>query len=106
MTLEEIKKKLDSLNIPVAYRTFFSNVKPPYVVYYCDKEEYRGSDFENLIGEKEITIELYCSKKDLSLEKKIEELFNFTTIEKSEIYLNDEKLIMTIFEFEIIVKEK
>lgn len=106
MTLSDIKRKLDTLGIPVTYRAFSDKVKPPYAVYYCVGEEHRGSDFENLIAEKDIIIELYCKKKDLEIEEKIEKLFNFTELEKTESYISETRLILTIYEFSIITKEK
>lgn len=105
MRLEEINEALKTLNIPVAYRSF--KEKPdsiPFCVYYIDSENIRGSDFENLILERDVTIELYTENKDTDIEIMIENLFHNYEINKDEYYIDDEKLLMNVFKFTLINK--
>ena len=103
MELEEIYKKLCTLDIPGAYYQFTKPQKLPFAVYFEADAEIEGADNYNLFRRKTIAIELYTDKKDLSLERKLESLFRDTELEKAiDTYLKDEKMFMVAYTFETI----
>lgn len=105
MSLEEIYEKLCTLGIPVAYLQFSKPQKLPFIAYYEEHTVIEGADNYNLFRRTTIRIEFYSEKKNPELERKIENLFRTVEIEKyKDIYLDDEKMFMTVFEFETIQK--
>lgn len=105
MELSEIYKKLCTLDIPVAYLQFSKPQKLPFIAYLEAGTEIQGADNYNLYRRTTIRIEFYSEKKDPDFERKIENLFRTVEIEKyKDIYLDYEKMFMTVFEFETIQK--
>lgn len=105
MSLEEIYEKLCTLGIPVAYLQFSKPQKLPFIAYYEEHTVIEGADNYNLFRRTTIRIEFYSEKKDPDFERKIENLFRTVEIEKyKDVYLDDEKMFMTVFEFETIQK--
>ena len=97
MTLTEVKTRLKTIGLPVAYRVFKEAASPPFIAYYVDGEEVRGGDFENLIVERELTIEFYSDTKDEATERLIENLFQGFDISKSEEWIDSEKMLQVVF---------
>lgn len=105
MELKEIYEKLRTLDIPVAYLQFSKPQKLPFMVYFEAGTEIQGADNYNLYRRTEIRIELYSEKKNPDLERKIENIFHDTEIEKDgDVYLSKENMFMTVFSFETIQK--
>lgn len=103
MELTEIKKKLDTLGIPVAYLQFSTPQKLPFAVYFEADGEITGADGLNLFRRKNIVLELYTAKKDVQLERRLEGLFRHIELEKTaDTYLNEEQMFMTGYVFETI----
>lgn len=104
MTLKEINEKLNILDIPVAYNCFITAQKPPFLVYKITSENIRGADNKNMLSEKSVRIELYSEIKNIEIEEELENLFNEYELEKSEVYIESEKMLETIYEFDLIIK--
>ncbi|WP_173328420.1 hypothetical protein [Ruminococcus flavefaciens] len=103
MELTEIKSRLDSLGIPVAYMRFRKPQSLPFAVYYESGTEIKGADNYNLYRDVTINIELYTEKKQPQLERQLENLFRDREIDKSpDIYIKDEDMYMTSFSFDTI----
>ncbi len=103
MELPEIREKLLTLGIPVAYLRFKAPQTPPYAVYFESDTEIRGADAYNLYRDVEITVELYSPKKNPQLERRLENLFRDVEIDKAgDTVLEGENLIMTVFTFNTI----
>lgn len=103
MELSEIKTKLDTLKIPVAYLCFKKPQPLPYVVYYESGTDIKGADNYNLYRDVTINIELYCEKKQPQLERQLENLFRDREITKTpDTYIKDENMFMTAFSFDTI----
>ncbi|MCR5708108.1 MAG: hypothetical protein K6G82_07525 [Ruminococcus sp.] len=103
MELSEIRDKLLTLGIPVAYLHFKTEQTPPYAVYFESNTEIRGADAYNLYRDVEITVELYSPKKNPQLERRLENLFRDVEIDKAgDTVLEGENLIMTVFTFNTI----
>lgn len=111
MELEEIREKLLTLGIPVAYLQFKSPQTLPYVVYYESDTEITGADHYNLYRDVEITIELYSDTKNTALERRLENLFREVEIDKdcdTAIQAEGKSYILTAFSFRTIqsIKEE
>lgn len=105
MELPEIYQKLCSLGCPVAYLQFSKPQKLPFIAYFEEHTDIQGADNYNLYRRTTIRIEFYSEKKNPDFERKIENLFRTVEIEKyRDVYLDDEKMFMTVFEFETIQK--
>ncbi|HBB71874.1 MAG TPA: hypothetical protein DCZ71_04630 [Ruminococcus sp.] len=105
MELSEIKSKLDTIGVPVAYMMFSKPQKLPFIVYYESGTDIRGADTLDLLRETEITVEMYSDRKLPAIERQIESLFADREIKKSaDVYLSEEKMLMTAFSFDTIIK--
>lgn len=105
MTLPELKDKLKSLNLPIAYRCFAVGQVPelPYIVYYADEDiAFYADDIVYHEGYA-VTIEVYTEKKDMELEKKVKQLLNDNELpyESYESFLNSENMYLKAYEIEI-----
>ncbi len=92
MELKEIAQRLEQLGMPVAYYIFDKPQNLPFVVYYESGADIQGADNYNLYRDAEIRISLYCKKKDIHLERRLEGLFRDTELDKTEIYIPEEKM--------------
>lgn len=100
MELSEIYQKLCTVGIPVGYLRFRKPQKLPFIVYYESGSEIRGADGYNMLREVSVTVELYFEVKDITIERKIEELFRDTEINRSpDIYIDGEDMFMSSFSF-------
>ena len=105
MTLPELKDKLKSLNLPIAYRCFAVGQVPelPYIVYYADEDiAFYADDIVYHEGYA-ATIEVYTEKKDMELEKKVKQLLNDNGLpyESYESFLDSENMYLKAYEIEI-----
>lgn len=105
MTLPELKDKLKSLNLPIAYRCFAVGKVPelPYIVYYADEDiAFYADDIVYHEGYA-VTIEVYTEKKDVELEKKVKQLLNNNGLpyESYESFLDSEGMYLKAYEIDI-----
>lgn len=105
MTTQEIYEGLKSLGYPVAYSYFAEGdvPQPPYIVYSFPGTDNFSADGIVYNQITELDIELYTVKKDLEAEKKIENWMteNELFYEKSEYYIESERMLQIIFETEV-----
>ncbi|MCI6466385.1 MAG: hypothetical protein MSA90_13065 [Faecalicatena sp.] len=105
MTLLELKKKIDALGLPVAYRFFAVGQVPelPYIVYYADEDVGFFADDIVYYEDCAVTIEAYSTQKDLGLETKIKKLLtdNQLPYESYEDFLDSENMYLKAYEFNI-----
>ena len=112
MDLKEILKK--GTNLHTAENHFIKPPKLPYLIFNQDKEV-RGVSKDNLIIDSDVSVELYTSKIDQELEKKVKKVIiddilsvsnNDDEIEISQDreYIESGPLHMTSFDFNFIEK--
>jgi hypothetical protein len=109
MTEQEIYQMVKSCGLPSAYHHFEEGVapNPPFVVYLFPGTNNFGADNVVYKSINELDIELYSDKKDIASEKKIEAVLREHGFfyEKSETYIETEKLYEVIYEMEVIINE-
>lgn len=109
MTLGDVLKRIEVLNLPVAYLEFKASKKnpppmPPYLIYFCS-EIGRGADCKVNLKEKNVSIELYTdTEPDFELEEKIEKLVLFDIEYQKYQAVTEEKMVQTAYEFNLIEK--
>lgn len=106
---ERVERILKPIGLPLAYREFkpYKNKpvpNPPYLVYLIDNESGRGADGKNLLTRKRVTVELYSSTKNTSLEAAIEAAICEYEFEKYEDYIKEEKMYLVSYEFDVYEK--
>lgn len=103
MKHKDIYDLLKTLNIPVAYDHFESNkqVTPPFIAYRETAPETFKADDETYFRPYNFTIELVTEKKDVTLEKTIEDLLTTNHIPydiSGEVWDEDEKIYHNFYE--------
>lgn len=93
----------EGTGLPVANTAFISKVSLPFIVFLEDIET-QGSDLDNDIVDKSVTIELYSSTISKINEIKIEKLLNEKSIKykKSRMWLDDERCFETMYDFSFL----
>lgn len=98
--MEKLYDLLKTLGLPVVYHHFKTPPKLPYIVYFYTNSDNFGADNKVYHNSDNYQIELYTEKKEQNTEKLIEDLFKSNDIyyEKTETYIDDEKLYQVIYE--------
>ncbi len=99
MTLEELGALLETTTYDVAFHHFDSKPSLPFVVYLADATDNFGADNKVYYKVQNCRVELYNRYKDLTAEKKVEDLFNENEIfyKKDETYIESEELYEVIY---------
>ena len=103
MTLSEFLSIITiSSTIPIRYRVFSTPINPPFIVYFEDGGDNFIADNKVYKPKTNLRVELYTSKKDTTTEASLESAFDTNEIiwQKTEAYINDEKLYMTAYAVE------
>ena len=103
MEHKDIYDLLKTLNIPVAYDHFDTkqNITPPFVAYRESSPETFKADGQTYYRPYEFEIELVTEKKDVALEKNIEELLTENNIpydKSDEVWDSDQKIYHNYYE--------
>lgn len=99
-SLQELKTALDGLQIPVAYRHFSKPTSTPYCVYYVEGTDNLSADNITYYETKDVSIELYTDKKDLTLEESLKTILTNNDIpyeQTFETYIAEEKLFEVVY---------
>ncbi|NWK10406.1 hypothetical protein [Clostridium cadaveris] len=103
MTHEELEAMLKISRYPVTYSHFKTSPKPPFLVYIRTQSDNFAADNKAYSKLNSYKIELYNSKKDIEVEKIIENIFDenniFYTID--EVWIDSEKLYQVSYEISI-----
>ncbi|CAI3227001.1 conserved hypothetical protein [Clostridium neonatale] len=109
MTLSDIYKILKATGYPVAYSHFTETPSsplptPPYICYLSVYSSNFKADNKLYKKIDNLQIELYTAKKDLTAEKKLEDLLDQNDIayETTETWIESEQLLQKIYEVRLI----
>ena len=105
--MEQIVKILEETELPFAYDHFAEGESPdpPFICYLVSNSDNFAADGKVYYKINELHIELYTDCKDLSAEQKLEDVLDANGIyyEKSEVWIESEKLYEVLYTFEMEV---
>lgn len=105
--MDELLKLLKDFDIPFAYDHFAEgeSPNPPFICYLLPNSDNFAADGMVYYKQSEIHIELYTDKKDLSVERGLEDVLDANSIfyNKSEVWIESEKLYEVLYTFEMEV---
>lgn len=103
--MDKLIEILKKINIPFAYDHFAEgeSPSPPFICFLLPNSDNFSADGKVYLKIIEVHIELYTDVKDLSTEQKIEAVLDEYGIfyEKSEVWIESEKLYEVIYTFEM-----
>ena len=104
MTLKQLANMLKKTRIPFAYDHFAEgeSPKPPFICYLLPGSVNFAADGEVYLRINRVHVELYTDKKDVSVEKRLEDALDDKGIfyNKSEVWIPEEKLYEVMYSFE------
>ena len=110
MKLKQIVEMLESINIPVAYRSFEVDKHnqppaPPFICYLFPNSDPEFADNANAAKVEELDIELYTDRKNFELENSIEEALksNELPFSREEEWIDSEQMLQTTFITEVLI---
>lgn len=110
MTEKEVCQMAKSAGFPTAYHHFEEGQEPekPYLVYLYPGTDNFSADGIVYQAVNKLDIELYTEKKDIEAEKKVEAVLEEHGFfyEKTESYLESEKMYEVLFEMEVLISGK
>lgn len=111
MSIVELVQALTTLKYPLAYLQFKTNdntppPSPPFIVWIEDDSSNVAADNRVYKKVKNYTIELYTEKKDLKVEKQIEDLLDSHSIyyDTSDFFIEKENLLQRSYYVTLIEK--
>lgn len=109
MTEQEVFQMVKSIGLPAAYHHFEEGQSPapPFLVYLYPGTNNFSADGTVYQGVNQLDIELYTDIKDLEAEKSVEAVLKKHGFfyEKTETYLESEKMYEVIYETEVLINE-
>ena len=101
MDNSEFEALLKATSLPVTYHHYNKPPALPYMIYLTSKDRRYGPDEgPNLISDKDLTVELYTLKKDVSSEEKVETALENFEYEKHEAYIESEGMWQISYDIE------
>ena len=104
MKTEEIKIMLEQTGLPVAYHHFSQQMKLPFLVYLLPESRNIIADDGVYQRGQLVRVELYTAKKDLEIEKKVENVLSDMVWNRSETYIDSEDMYEIVYEMEVIIE--
>ena len=105
--MDIIINMLEEIGIPFAYSHFAEgeSPEPPFLCYLLPRSDNFSADGAVYHKLSVVHFEVYTDKKDRALECKVEDVFDKNNIfyNKSEVWINSEKLYEVIYSFEMEV---
>ena len=105
--MDKIIGMLKEIGIPFAYSHFAEgeSPEPPFMCYLLPRSDNFSADGAVYHKLSVVHFEVYTDKKDRTLENRVEDVFDKNNIfyNKSEVWINSEKLYEVIYSFELEV---
>ena len=104
--MKRITDMLKELHIPFAYHHFAEGESPdpPFIIYLCPGSDNMYADDTTYFAITDVDIELYTDKKDIRIEKKVEDALNRHGFPYSrmETYIPTERLYEVVFSTQLL----
>lgn len=107
--MTQLAQVLASLGYPIAYLHFKKSEtspppEPPFIIYLESDSDNFSADDKVWKKVKNYEIELYTDKKEVVIEKKIEDLLDSHSIfyDTSDVFISDENLLQRIYYIQLI----
>ena len=105
MTSEQLAAMLQDTGIPFAYDHFAEgeSPEPPFICYLLPGSDNFAADGRVYFRINEVRIELYMDKKDIFVEKQVEDALDDRGIfyNKSEVWISEERLYEVLYSFDV-----
>ena len=105
--MDKIISLLNEIGIPFAYSHFAEgeSPEPPFLCYLLPRSDNFSADGAVYHKLSVVHFEVYTDKKDRALEKRVEDVLDKNNVfyNKSEVWINSEKLYEVIYSFEMEV---
>ena len=105
--MDKIISLLNEIGIPFAYSHFAEgeSPEPPFLCYLLPRSDNFSADGAVYHKLSVVHFEVYTDKKDRALENRVEDVLDKNNIfyNKSEVWINSEKLYEVIYSFELEV---
>ena len=105
--MDIIINMLEEIGIPFAYSHFAEgeSPEPPFLCYLLPRSDNFSADGAVYHKLSVVHFEVYTDKKDRALENRVEDVLDKNNIfyNKSEVWINSEKLYEVIYSFELEV---
>ena len=105
--MDKIISLLNEIGIPFAYSHFAEgeSPEPPFMCYLLPRSDNFSADGAVYHKLSVVHFEVYTDKKDRALENRLEDVLDKNNIfyNKSEVWINSEKLYEVIYSFELEV---
>lgn len=110
MTYKEVATMINSIGIPYAYYQFPDGTGQacPFICFFFSDSNDLAADDTNYQKIRTLNIELYTDNKDFSLEETVETVLNSNGLvyDRSESYLDSERMFMVVYTTDILVTEE
>ena len=105
--MDKIINMLEEIGIPFAYSHFAEgeSPEPPFLCYLLPRSDNFSADGAVYHKLNVVHFEVYTDKKDRALENRVEDVLDKNNVfyNKSEVWINSEKLYEVIYSFEMEV---
>ena len=105
MTKKDVVTMLKGIGYPVAYDHFAEgeSPKPPFIVYLYPNADNFAADGSAYFKQDILHVEVYTDKKDITLEERVEAVFDEHGLfySKSETWIPSEKMYEVLYQMEV-----
>lgn len=109
MTYKEVATMINSIGIPYAYYQFPDGTGQacPFICFFFSDSNDLAAENTNYQKIRPLNIELYTDNKDFALEETVETVLNSNGLvyDRSESYLDSERMFMVVYTTDILVEE-
>jgi len=110
MTYADVQTMLKRIGIPTAYYQFpeKTEISPPFICFYYSDSRDLYADNRNYQKIEHLVIELYTREKDFDLEASLESVLRDAELTwmKEETYLDDQQMIVNVYDTDVIITEE
>lgn len=110
MTYKEVATMINSIGIPYAYYQFPDGTGQacPFICFFFSDSNDLAAENTNYQKIRLLNIELYTDNKDFALEETVENVLNSNGLvyDRSESYLDSERMFMVVYTTDILVTEE